>query len=315
MSNLVPVENNVPAHIAARFGGVANTDLSANVGMGGYPIISCKGKVWHVVRGDERTLITNDEGDPRSNLEVVIVKSNPHLSKVFYQSGYEEGSQAKPTCYSNDGTRPADDAQTPQAEKCAVCPNNVWGSRITDNGSKGKACSDSRRLAVAPVADLENPMLLRVPAASLKDLTAYAEMLTRRRAPYQAVVTKVGFDHSVAHPQFTFKVVRWLTDEEADTVARVMESDLVASITGMAAEPAIEGTPPARAVETAAKPEPKAKPAAARKAEPAPKAAPVMEEEEVPAPVTDKPRSRVDAVLADANASLDDILASLSMDD
>src|SRR5690606_11680321 len=108
---------------------------------------------------------------------VVIVKANPNLSKTFYKNGYEEGSAEKPTCYSHDGLKPAADAAEPQASACLACPHNVWGSRVTENGSKGKACQDYRRLCVVPSGQLDRPMLLRVPAGSLKDLVAYGDML------------------------------------------------------------------------------------------------------------------------------------------
>lgn len=320
MSNIIPFESgNVPAHIARRFHDVAsNNDLSANVGNGGFPVISYKGKVWHVVRGDERILVANEEGDPKSSIEVVILKANPHLSKIYYSSGYEEGSSAKPDCYSNDGVGPARDAQSPQSNKCAICPHNAWGSRVTENGAKGKSCSDSRRLAVAPVGDLENPMLLRIPAATLKELTVYADLLNRRKAPYQAVVTKIGFDHTVAHQKLTFKALRWLNDEEADLVAEVCDRDVIRSIVGLEADLELEGEPPARLVEKPADP----KPATARKttakheatsddieaALGKAEAAPV--EETVPAP---KPQTKPDvaAIIAEADASLDDVLGLL----
>ena len=328
MSNLSLFENsaNVPAHIAKRFGDVAiNNDLSANVGGGGYPVISYKGKVWHVVRGDERTLITNDEGEPRASLEVVILKANPNLSKIYYVGGYEEGSKEKPTCYSNDGITPARDAQDQQAAKCAICPHNAWGSRVTENGAKGKACSDSRRIAVAPIGDLENPMLLRIPAATLKELTAYADMLNRRKAPYKAIVTKIGFDHTVAHQKLTFKALRWLTDEEADVVADVLEREVVRNIVGMEADLDLEGAPPARLMDQAneiAKPKPtavKAKPVKHEVSEDEVEAAfePVAQQPEPtpePAPKAEK-KSKVATIIEEADASLDDILASLGVDD
>lgn len=320
MSNIIPFEaGNVPAHVARRFGGAdVNSDLSANVGTGGFPVISYKGKVWHVVRGDERVLVANEDGDPKSSIEVVILKSNPNLSKIYYSGGYEEGSNAKPDCYSNDGQGPARDAQSPQANKCAICPRNQWGSRVTEAGAKGKECSDSRRLAVAPVGDLENPMLLRIPAATLKELTAYADMLNRRKAPYQAVVTKIGFDHTVAHQKLTFKAIRWLSDEEADVVAEVCDREVIRNIVGLEADLDIEGTPPARLTQQAADP----KPAPARKtparheateediedALASHRAAP--EPEEAPAPKP-KPKADVAAIIAEADASLDDVLSML----
>lgn len=308
MNKLTTMSGDHVPSVASRFASLAaNSDLSGGVGAGGYPSISYKGKVWTVVQGDNRTLITNDDGDPKASIEVVILKSNPHLSKIYYSGGYEEGSSAKPTCYSNDSITPAGDAQAPQSASCAVCPHNAWGSRITESGAKGKSCSDSRRLAVAPINDLENPMLLRIPAGSLKDLVGYADMLNRRKAPYQSLVTKIGFDHTVAYQKFAFKALRWLTDEEASVVMDVLDRDIVGKITAMDAAPlAIAGTPP----KTKPAPEPEddfmATPPKAV-ANPAP-VQDFDDEEEAPKP---KAKSKVAVQIEEADSSLDDVLGML----
>jgi len=233
MSNDVALfdKANLPAHLAQMF--PASNDLSANVSSGGFPHLSIKGKVWTVVRGrDDKQVILNEEGDPRSSIEVVIVKANPQISKVFYMGGYTEGSDAKPACYSNDGIAPAADAQEPQSKKCAICPHNQWGSKISDSGAKIKACTDSRRLAVAPAGDLKDPMLLRVPAASLKSLSEYGDMFARKGVPYQAAVTKMRFDPEAASPKLLFRFERFLDADDAATVREMMQAPVVSNIVG-----------------------------------------------------------------------------------
>jgi hypothetical protein len=260
---------NLPAHLAQMF--PATNDLSANVSAGGFPHLSIKGKVWTVVRGrDDKQVVMNEDGDPRSSIEVVIIKANPHISKVFYSGGYTEGSDAKPACYSNDGLAPAADSQEPQAKKCAICPHNQWGSKISENGSKLKACTDSRRLAVAPAGDLKNPMLLRVPAASLKPLSEYGDMFARKGVPYQAAVTKMRFDPEAASPKLLFKFERFLEADDASEVREMMDAPVVANIIGGG---------PTVAHEDAPEPVAKLPKPAAKAAEP---------EEEVEAPVTKK---------------------------
>ena len=247
-----PLAGQVPAHVRALFAQPSNADLAAGVSAG-YPIISYKGKVWHVVEAGERTLITVGEGrnanDPAASLEAVIVRANPALNKVYYPDGYEEGSTERPLCHSDDGIYPAADAQEKQAVACGACPHNEWGSKISDNGSRGKACADSRRMAVAAVDDIENPMLLRCPAASLKTLLAYGSQLEKRGWPYQALVTRIGFDASLAYPALTFTPERWLEPDELETVMGMQEDDLVLSITAMrppsqAAREAAAAAPP-----------------------------------------------------------------------
>lgn len=323
MSNIVSADGDRLPSVAARFAALtSNSDLTGGVGQGGYPTISYKGKVWTIVQGDNRETLVNDEGDPKASIDVVILKSNPALSKIYYSGGYEEGSAAKPDCYSNDSITPAADAQSPQATKCSICPHNAWGSRITDSGGKGKSCSDSRRLAVAPINDLENPMLLRIPAGSLKDLVTYADMLSRRKAPYQALITKIKFDHTVAYPKFDFKATRWLSDAEADTALEVMDRDIVARIAGMDEAPlAIAGTPPQAAKRVQAPVEEEEYVAPPKKVAPAPAPAPKPKPKPAPAPVEDeeeeyvapKPRvkSSISDLMAEADQSLDDVLGML----
>lgn len=232
----------LPAHLQKN--AKAQNPFAAAVSSGGYPVVSIKGKVFHVQRGDERQLVTKpgDDDEAAGSLEVVILATNPNKSKVYYSSGYEEGSSAKPDCYSNDGIAPAADAEDPQAKKCAACPHNQWGSRITDNGAKGKACADSMRLAIAPAGQLNDPMLLRVPAATLKVLGQYGSQLAKRGVEPKHVVTKIGFDYNVAHPALTFKATRFVEEAELAEVEQTLEDEgeMIGLITGTSGEPATE---------------------------------------------------------------------------
>lgn len=205
-------------------------DLTAGVSIG-FPVLSLKGKVFTVKEGGESEMVLNPEtSNPAQVIQVVMVKANKHVSKVFYANGYEEGSTEPPTCYSNDGTVPAADSTEVQSRTCETCKNNQWGSRIADNGNKAKACSDSRRTAVAAVGDLEKPMLLRVPAASLKPLMQFGQALSKRRVPYQAVVINLTFDFTVSHPLLKFGVARAVTVAEAKQIKELLDSETVGAI-------------------------------------------------------------------------------------
>lgn len=325
MNKLVPINDAdmMPAHLQAVFGSTAgNSDLASGVSAG-YQVLSFKGKTWAVAEGGDRHQITkpDDPTEPALSLDIVLVKSNPNLSKVYYDHGYVEGSDEKPTCYSHNGTTPANDATNKQALQCAVCPHNQWGSRITETSSKGKACSDSRRIALVSIVELDKPMLLRVPAASLKDLAIYAETLARRNAPYQSVLTRVGFDHSVAHPKLTFQAKRWLTAEEGAKIAETMKLDVVRQIVGEAFETAPRainasvdalGDRPAHVAPAAQEPVPVKKEPKLKKA-----AAPVVEAEVVPtpAPVEAKPakpaKAAKPALVIEESPQLDQVASDL----
>ena len=333
MSNLIPFDSaKLPASIAKAFS-ISFDDFSTGQ-KGGFPVISIKGKVFHIKRGDEKTLVTKPDGDgePAASLEVIVLKTHPGVAKTYYSKGFSEGSVEKPDCYSNDGTAPAADAQSPQAKKCAACPHNQWGSKITEDGKKGKSCADVKRLAVAPAGQINDPMLLRVPAASLKTWDQYVDLLKKRGVPPPAVVTKVGFDYTVAHPALTFKPIGFIDEAMAVEVKEVLDTDAVQNIIGGAPTAAEVGDGEAETLKAAAKPAPveEETPAPAPKksaklaavaeeaeAEAAPKAEVKVEaeaEEEAPAPAPKK-AAKVVEVDDDITAGLDDMLSDLGFDD
>lgn len=342
MNQIVPFESGkVPAVFAGLFpleklGGVT----------GGYPIISIKGKIFTKVSGDDREILKKPgEEDPASSIQVVILKQNPHDSKVYYKGNYTEGSDEKPLCYSNNGLTPEADSAEPQAKRCAVCPHNEWGSRISDNGGKGKSCADSRRIAVAALGLPEDPMLIRIPAASLKAYGQYGDSLVKRQVPYQLVVTQIGFDYSVAHPALTFKALGMVDEEAAKAISEAANNAVVDRIVGLIpsersletaqqatdefSSPKVEAEPKVKPVAKAVKeapvvaPEEEAKALAAKqKAEKLAKAKAALaaleaEEEEpvVAAPVAKPKPAVVVEVSGDLASEIESALGGLDFDD
>lgn len=319
MSNIIPFEGaKVPAYLKQAEAAPAN-ELMANVGGGGFPVMSIKGKSFTIVKGGERTTLMNpnDEDEVATSITAVILKANASLSKIWYAKAYAEGSDAKPDCFSNDGIAPDPSVESPQAKKCSICPKNEWGSRIGDDGRKGKACSDSRRLAIAPPDDLENPMLLRAPPATLKPLAEYGAELAKRGVPYNAVITKIGFDREAASPKLTFKPVGFLSEEQYTKVQEVVGEDVVASILGKIGETPVPEAGDAPTVaeapaEKVEKPAPKAeKPAKAAKAKP--KVEVEDEDEETPPPPqkAEKPAKAAKAAVVYAEDDLESELETM----
>ncbi len=211
-------------------------ELSSGI-QGGFAVIGIRGKnFWHKHRGEEELIKrADDQSEPATSLELVIVKASPHLSKVYYARGFDQDAAAPPDCFSNDGVRPDPQAATPQCAACAACPMNVFGSRITDNGKKAKACSDSKRLAVVPTGDLENeiyggPMLLRVPAASLSDMAVYGKKLSSIGQASFTVSTRIRFAAEEAFPKLVFQAVRPLSAEEGAFIAELRSDPRVQRI-------------------------------------------------------------------------------------
>lgn len=242
MSEIVPFNKaNLPAELSGYFD-VADIgdDLSSGVA-GGFAILSFRGSKWRIKSSGDETLVINEDGEAKPSVELIFLKASPDISKVYYDHKYVEGSDDPPTCMSVSGIIPDADSGTPQAPSCAACPHNQWGSRMTDDGRKAKACQDSRRIAVVPMGDIDNeqyggPMLLRVPAASLNDLKSYGVGMKNKGFAYNTIVSRVGFDPDASYPKLTFKPVRQITDDEAVLLANHYQGDVIESILTQADE-------------------------------------------------------------------------------
>jgi len=232
-TSVIPFESaQLPAFLSTQ--AEVNDDLTAHAGAG-FPVISIKGKSFAIVRGGERTIITNpkDPESPATNIEVVIVKASKATSKIYYAKGFKEGEEGvKPDCWSADGVKPDASIESPQSKTCAVCKHNVWGSRIGDSGQKSKACQDSVRIAVAAPGQINDPMLLRVPPASIRALGELGDTLKKRGVRYDAVITKINFDAEMATPKLIFKPVGFINEQTWHEVQAVAESPVVQQILG-----------------------------------------------------------------------------------
>lgn len=242
MSNdMIPASMMKGGAVSSIFKGQIDTSLGEGI-KSGFGVIGYRGKVWSTkFQGNEVPLMREDGDGARASIDVVIVQAAPHIAKIFYEAGYEPGSTAPPDCWSTNGVVPDSGASKKQAATCAGCPKNAWGSKVTEAGKQTKACGDNKRLAVVPLNDLRNeamggPMLLRAPAASLKDLKAYADLLNQHGFPYFAVATKISFDVKESFPKFVFAATRPLTDDEARVVAEFRDGPLVNNILNTSVE-------------------------------------------------------------------------------
>lgn len=209
-------------------------DLSGGIA-GSYAILAIKGGRFSVKHQGQMTPVTNEQGDPVGSFEAVLVKSNPYLTKQYYAKGYVEGDSAAPDCFSIDGKVPSNASPAIQHTNCAGCPMNTFSKINESTGKKTKPCQDNKKMAVLPADDLVNelyggPMLMRIPAASLKDLAMFGDTLKSRGYPYNAVRVRLSFDLTVSYPKLIFKAVRPLTEDEAVQVLEWYNSDAVAKM-------------------------------------------------------------------------------------
>lgn len=237
-----------------------------------FAVIGYKGSRWSIRHRGVTTVLERFDAQGRRDgfvpfLDVVILFAASHHSKVYYEKNYSDGDDDAPDCWSTNGTVPDQAAPKKQSQTCATCKWNEFGSRVNaQTGSKGKACADTRRMAVVPYADIENtalggPMLLRVPPASLGAVGEYSDMLKANAAPYSAVATRIGFDPGEAYPKMQFEPIAALSDVEMAKVLRMQEHPLVERIVqeqleSVAAQPAPQTPPPGQPAQPVPPPPP-----------------------------------------------------------
>jgi hypothetical protein len=108
----------------------------------------------------------------------------------------------------------------------------VFGSGRDAAGAptKGKLCGDHKNLFVVPFDQLDGDVaVLRVPATSLKALSAYGQELIKHGAPMQALVTEMTFT-SDEHPQLAFRGESWLDAADAGRMVARGKSDELTSM-------------------------------------------------------------------------------------
>lgn len=232
MSNLIPTNLKVPAHIAARMNQPSALAKAIMGGIGGggesFPRISIKGSRFRIKDGDAETVLET------TALDVVTVGANPHPSKTYYASDWDPNADASaPDCSSLDGIRPNPDSSAPQNDICATCEWNKFGS--AKNG-QGKRCADKKRLAVVAADDPTGPIyLLEVTATAMKSLNIYQKELIMRGMGPEVVRTRVSFDTNATYPKLQFGFGGFLDEETMEAVAPLFNSAKVKEITGEAA--------------------------------------------------------------------------------
>lgn len=201
MSNVALIDkSNLPAYLQTLSMDSTAELLGGLTGIGGSapPTIALNGTRFIVREGGNETTLNQLE------LQAVIIKAKPCVDKIWYATKFVPGQEAQaPDCCSSNGETPDAGCALPQATSCAGCPQNVFGSGrdASGNPTKGKACQDSKALALFANG---NVYRFKVPAASLKNLAAYVKLLASNGLPAAAVVTKIGFDPAFSFPVLTF---------------------------------------------------------------------------------------------------------------
>ena len=220
--------DSLPAHLQG-FSTTLTSDLVLG-GLGRNRLGLKGGRFRLIVSGQEEAVLES------TSLEVVIVGAAKGVGRIYYEGAYDADAKTHPLCYSADGVEPGADVTNPQSVKCATCPQNQKGSKITDDGTKTKACTYFKRLAIALVNDPQHRVFQLdgkamtifgqgEPAQNKFTLNEYAKRLNTRGRDVAHLVTKLSFDVNSSVPKLYFSPVRLITEDEAPWVQDLVNSD------------------------------------------------------------------------------------------
>lgn len=143
----------------------------------------------------------------------------------YFPNPFVRDEFAAPTCFAigeePSELRPSENSTDRQAESCAVCPQNQWGSA---RQGKGKACQNRRLLALVPKGQAaDHPIwLLSVSPTGIKAFDNYVSAVAANfNAPPIKVVTTIGFDPKMDYPSLRFG--NWSPNEELEACVGRME--------------------------------------------------------------------------------------------
>lgn len=168
------------------------------------------------IRAKGNTSFAMPDGTESPVIEGVVVEFT--AMNTFYDRPYDKDTPSPPACYAIGDIpsllAPSKDVPDRQADNCATCPMNQFGT--ADNG-KGKACKNKRILAILPedADDSTDIMLLEVPPSSIGFYDSYvASLSSKHKTVPVGVITRITLDPKQQYFSPRFEVVRPLQGNE-----------------------------------------------------------------------------------------------------
>jgi hypothetical protein len=187
-------------------------DMEANAGGGNF--FSVRGGI----------LSFNDA--PLKNNEMAVVITDAILENVFYDGVYDSSTPQAPLCFAfgrdEMAMKPHDNVVkngSEQFDKCRGCPMNEFG---TANAGKGKACRNTRRLAMISAGEFDEQGrfkmvkeadhfesaalgFMKLPVTSIKGYAAFVKQVVGVLGrPPHGIFTKVKV---IPDPKTQFRVI------------------------------------------------------------------------------------------------------------
>ena len=260
---MIPDKSSIPSYILdPTLAKQANDEAAAGISTGMPPRLKLSGKQFTLVdSGGEETPFPAGKmvigPDENAYLPMVVLRARKPLQKTWYATAFNPGEEGKsPDCFSTDGERPDPTSLAVQSDLCATCPHNQFGSGTDQNGNatKGKACADSKLLAIFIPGSRKtetDPKVyqFKIPPASLKNFGLYVKQLSAAGIPLGTAQTLVGFDLTQTFPVVIFKFGGFLPEASLPKLAEMAALPETEDIIGGFTAPALPAPPVAMPVE------------------------------------------------------------------
>lgn len=170
-------------------------------------------------------------GDEVKDFQAIVIDFV--AANMYYEDSYDRNNITPPLCYAASlepsELKPTAASPEPQAESCAKCPHDKFGS-----SGKGKACQNTRLLGIIPLdADASTEMVLvKVSPTAIRSFDTYVGSVARAyNLPVRGVITEFSFNPAVEYASMVFKAVGPAPAElvleahrrKADAVARLLK--------------------------------------------------------------------------------------------
>lgn len=157
-----------------------------------------------------------------NKLDVIVIAHTTEYA--LYEGKFDPNNPQPPVCYAfgkdEQSMSPHEKSTKPQHTDCATCPKNQWGS--DPDGGKGKACKNTRRLALLPADCVNNPdemdkaeeIYIKLPVLSVKNWALYVNNVSAqyKRPPF-GVITSISTEPDTkAQFKVTFRAIDRVPD-------------------------------------------------------------------------------------------------------
>ena len=156
------------------------------------------------------------EGQEDSTKTITGVILESHRMNSYYREAFS-GGNAMPDCWSADGVRPGGEFR--EAETCAACPMNQFGSALKGGG---KACKNGRMVHIL-IGDDPIPYRMILPPTSIKAWDKYMLMLAGKKRPHASVVTTLTMTKQTNRDGISFYSVEFTLSDLVNDMARLKE--------------------------------------------------------------------------------------------